>query len=91
MEPQTLVLRARAGLQKMRMPYVWVGILPGFFVSFVHMARRLADMLVHSPLPAVPLIVVHVDKDRIITAEDEKRIILALRHPARARRIQFVF
>jgi hypothetical protein len=48
-------------------------------------------MLAHSPLPALPLIVDHVDKDPIITAEDEKRIILALRHPARARRIQFVF
>jgi len=73
------------------MPYVCVGILPGFFVSFEHMARRLADMLAHSPLPALPLIVDHVDKDRIITAEEEKWMILALRHPACACRIQFVF
>jgi hypothetical protein len=55
------------------------------------MACRLVDMLAHSPLPALPLIIDHLNKDHIITAEDKKQIVLALRHPACAHHVQFVF
>ena len=49
-----------------------------------------ADMLAHSP-PAVPLIIDHFDlKNRDLTAEDEKGIILALQHRDRVRRIRII-
>ena len=46
-----------------------------------------ADMLVYSPF--LPLVVDYHDKDRVITAEDEEGIILALKQRHRVLRVRF--
>jgi len=47
-----------------------------------------AEMLEHSP--SLPLIIDHVDHDNFVTTEDEKGIMLALRHHDRVRRIRLL-
>jgi hypothetical protein len=47
-----------------------------------------ADMLAHSP--PLPLIIDRVDKNHCVNAADEERIILALRHRDRVRRIRLL-
>ncbi|KAI9510345.1 hypothetical protein F5148DRAFT_1147619 [Russula earlei] len=48
----------------------------------------LAEMLLHSP--PFPLIIDHIDENHYITAEDEERVMLALRHRNRLRRIRLL-
>jgi hypothetical protein len=87
MELRTLVVQTRTSLSTVAISHARVCILPGSFPRLCtwHAGGRHAA---HSP--PLPLIIDRVDKNHCVNAADEERIILALRHRDRVRRIRLL-
>jgi hypothetical protein len=88
--PRTLVVQARAHLPKMAAPYtVILGSTSHLDLSLLcKYDTPIADMLARSP--PLPLTIDYGDEHRVVTADDEQPILLALEHRDRVRRLHLL-